>query len=770
MSTDMNYVVDVVPGLSLTSQGEWVTEWQPNVQSIGQIGTGTIDTGTKQILMSGDMKQEIIEKLGLWGDAKSAFSYGWDAVAVVSGAWGYYQGAMMLLSELGFIQKKDPIGDALKKLQDMVKTLDLKVDKILQLQYSEKRSQVKTALDGVQASVKAMLNAPGEYERESLRKELDVAHFTISGGLLDPMESQVWMSHPINYGQYWGSEWLMPTYLWRLRLAPPWDTKGSQGVPVWLTIDQGADRPDIREMLGVTLEGAVTLIAAHTVLDPGVRTTGKYRDTLLQFAEVLRSAARRTLASIQITKPIDLTVDANYWAYGDPAGWKYADPPYESSRYWDPGTWRILADGWPVGAVDTVSGGAIYEANWKPSDHGWPSLVWAGWVKRNDPLPPEPMLSMALEAIKAANAQAHAAYLELAAQSPANTLLFFAHKFEEMASPPETSETVRIDSPIWTGHRIPAGQIEETVGEIGCEAETFTADLEHVDAEAQIRCRVQPELYRVGAQAIDYKFFLEAPSLSSGDELGYAPMGEGQRVELIGESGTVTITAPDFRWNVMKGPMIFPITLASDETEPLPGELLNDFPKLEYSEPLDVGKWTITGPSPLQPSPGSIEATFEYRKLTISYQRKETVGKSPTDPNEVRFTIGAEPGAGNAMLWLVVEEPIGNAPAGSPKLLRTGTRLPVITIEHHWPWSYFIHKQECKEARERLLGVADGQAFVKKIPLPDPNPELDKTLSEYIGRVYETLRLPLPTTISREVVTTRVAKPVKAEKTPRLRK
>jgi macrodomain Ter protein organizer (MatP/YcbG family) len=103
-------------------------------------------------------------------------------------------------------------------------------------------------------------------------------------------------------------------------------------------------------------------------------------------------------------------------------------------------------------------------------------------------------------------------------------------------------------------------------------------------------------------------------------------------------------------------------------------------------------------------------------------------------------------------------------------VLRTGTRLPVITIEHHWPWSYFIHKQECAEARSRLLDVAKGKAAVSKIPVPDPDPVFDKTFSEYIGRVYETLHLAPPTTISQEEVIKRVAKPLKTEKTPRLRK
>jgi hypothetical protein len=751
----MTYLIDVATGLSLTQQGEWVTEWQPNVQSIGQIGTGTIDPGVEQMLMSGDIKQDIIEKLGLWGDAKSAFSYGWDAAAFASGAWGYYQGAKILLSEFGAIPKKDPLGDALKKLQETVDELNNKVDKLIQLKYSEQRGMIKAALNGVKTAVTATLNAPGEKELENLRYQLNEAHKIISGGLFDEKESQEWMSYPIEYSTYWACDWLIPTSFWRLRLAPPWDTKGSEGVPVWLTIGQGVNRPDIRDMLGVTLESAVTLITGHTVLDPGFRTTGWYRETFGPFAEVLRKAARQSLASIQITRPIDLASDATHWKYGDLAEWVYPDdPPNENTKYWDPGTWRILADGWPVGAVDTVAGGAIYEEHWKPSEHGWPLLAWAGGVKRTQPLPPEPMLSMALQAIKAANEQAHSAYLELIAQSPAPTLYYLAWVFENMATPPEESETVRFDQPIWSGHRISAGQIDESVGEIPCEPETFTADVQHVDAQALIRCRVQPELYRVGANTINYRYYLEAPSLSSGEELGYPPMGEGQRVELDGESGTVTITVPDFRWNVIKAPLIFAVVNTSEEEpEPLPGQLLGDFPKMVYDEPLDTGKWTIVGPSPLQPTPGSIEATGEYRKLKITYQRENKVGDSPTDPNEIRFTISAEPGSGNAMLWLVVEEPIGNPLKGQPKLLRTGVRLPVVTIEHLWPWSYFIHKKECAEARSKMLELARKQAAVRKIPVPDPNPELDKTFAEYVGRVYKVLKLPVPTAVKREATT-----------------
>jgi hypothetical protein len=295
--------------------------------------------------------------------------------------------------------------------------------------------------------------------------------------------------------------------------------------------------------------------------------------------------------------------------------------------------------------------------------------------------------------------------------------------------------------------------VEENVGDIGCEVRTFTAEVEHVDAKAHIRCRVQPELYRVGAQKINYKYFLEAPSLYSGDKLGYPPQGEGGRVELTGMSGTVTINAPDFRWNVMDT-WIFPIAIVSSgndsDTRPLPGELFNQLPTMEYIEPLNQREWKIVGPVPLKPSPGSIEATGSYRQLTITYERQEKDEISPTEPHEIKFTISAEPGSGNAMLWFVIEEPIGNPPPGTRSLLRSGTRLPVVTIEHRWPWAYFVHKELCQDARNEILDFAKRKAAGKKIPVPDPDPTRDKSFADYVQRVYQTIGLPTP--ISRESI------------------
>ncbi len=740
-------VVEVSPGLYAAADGSWISEVSPQVPVVKAKWFPLLDKESVQLLLSdsgGGAAQDVMDTFGISGETRDLFTQAWQIGAGISSVAGYYQWGKQILTAMGVLQPSVPAEfKLLKQIAAAVSELNNKIDAVFNLMVSQETAAIRGQLHTLQNKTRAFIASPKPAVREELRVALDAFHGQVTGGLLEANASLSYIAAPWSPKQYAKAPWQLDMWIWSPFEFAPLPTTGFDqlGVPTLNALPAGSLRWDHRAWIGLIAESAVALILAHTALDPAHRTSGVYRHTLAGIAAGLRATAARVQASIQVTRPLQLPKDAAHFFYGEAASGTLGAPK--------PGTWRIFADGWPVGAVDTVTGASVFE-HWKPAEHGYPLLDTLRKVDRKAgaALPPWPWEVTAMKALQAANSARMAAWFKLSAASPAIALNALAAMFEDMATPPTKSETVRFDGPHWAGTRAPAGTATQEVGGILCEKKTFTAEFHHVQRTGTVAIDVQPALFRTGAHEIGYRFLLVSfPGWINASHTSLPSLLQALDIhELALPSGTIAIEVAAFDWLIAK-----PVALADNiaiaqqlfivDEPPLAGLYF----KIVTTAGLGQGSQPVLSAAAaadfalveqaLEEHKGSMRDTGDKRTLTIEYQRKDEDGR-------VTFTFSNKGGEANGILWLVVEEAIGAPPLPSSDyviptepILRPALRMAMIGIEKYVPPAFFAHEKHCAETAGQALQPLLAQYAARGKPIPSPDPTRDGSFADYVRRV-----------------------------------
>jgi hypothetical protein len=456
--------------------------------------------------------------------------------------YGYYVMGKELLKLIGALPTyESPEMKALKyisyKIEEAVNLLKLESEIVI----ATKVADIENARQNLEDGARAFLNSQTSEEWEDLRLKLEALTDALWAQLFNPTISLSYMKTGWDPHNYAGTDWYYMMWMWGFEQSA-FAPAEKEEIPVLGTLKQGVGRWDYRPWIGILAKSVVTLLIGHVALDPACRTTGVYRSRLKGFAEGLRLIARRMIAGVQVTRPLDL----HKWS-----------TQYKSGYGIDEWGYDILADGWPVGAVDSVSGAAAFDAAWKPSENGFPVLATIKKVNlgegeppiaRGDP-PPMPWTFAYFGAIKQAAIDRDKDYFALTSSLPVIELYGLADDFDDLATPPKKSETVSFEGPAWVGVRVPAGtkQIEVGGGEF-CEKKVFTADVFHARRTATVQIKVQPKLFQWGSHRIDYKVYLDSSDLSSPGPYG----GAVDRKALEPGTGTVYLECWMFDWEIQK--------------------------------------------------------------------------------------------------------------------------------------------------------------------------------------------------------------------------
>jgi hypothetical protein len=284
----------------------------------------------------------------------------------------------------------------------------------------------------------------------------------------------------------------------------------------------------------------------------------------------------------------------------------------------------------------------------------------------------------------------------------------------------------------------------------------------NIDQKVVIKFRIQPERYRdyddipntgkEREQKIQYRYFLETPSLGESG-LTTLPLPklhppDDRRHELTGESGTLTFSAPSFTYVQP----ILDLNLPPIPRRQEPGGTSRDDEPDDHSwrveqvmgyienevllvTPLTwvTGAGTIGGGVRLFPA--------GMADVTLKYQRDDADG-------EVTFTFWHDGGNPNAVVWLVVDEPVGapraaawvSTPGGEvyrppdPKYFRTGVRMSFVGEELAVSADYFDDLDACAAAYGNLMKKVNDKVPIKDGP-PIPDPQFDYSLADYVKRL-----------------------------------
>lgn len=696
------------------------------------------------------LKEELKDTKGFQGKNKDVIALG---ASFAGGAL-----VSLAFSLLNSIFLEDTENTILNTLNDIKKKLDNMSGSLDQLHHKfdqSVRGGIRTATTDVRDAIGSLLSAMKSWPANQLDKQFEVLVTkldTLNTELSDYIETLVDKEN--SGGHLWETfergkyppldEWGPYYYPWTTGRAR-WDdfkllTPGSYGwgwglqkrynggaakkVPKNLGEDNVL-RPDPRAGLTTIVEALVTALIGYFLYDPALRTTGANRERLKKYAVALHTLAEQILGSIQVARPIQLPIDEGNWQWGNGL-----------SKNWNYTAWgqhHILAGGWPVGAIDTLTGAHIFHYWWKPAQHGFLAFAWANSIK--GPLS-GPLWSDYVKASLKASEFAEGAWSKLAIASGAFDLVSLSHKFDELATPPTSSETVWFEEPVW--HHTETADGTEPLPISGleiiedCLGSNWAADAVRLNQRVTVTAHIQPKKYRFTdvnpsaqrPQFITYRFWLRAGTITpSGLPADIPPSAkEVPFVDLSDEEGSVTFSVPTFYFLQSKPPLSsLPVGL----TLPGSGPIYNGSPA---NPAIPVGNVQISGPDPgtpvvMDPFAGLTGAGIgsggrwfwsESKQITLTYKRTDFDGR-------VVFVFEHN-GPENTLLWLEVEEDVGNLPDDVPGTLSSWQRLEFVGRRLDVPWGYFQAHDSCLSSLLAVVNVAT--AASGEPPIPDPKRDL----------------------------------------------
>lgn len=736
-------LIDVAPGLLLTIEGQWVAEPPAGARVIAHLDLPAPDAGTRHVLLSKSEKsteQEIIDTLGLWGDTRDLFQKAWKIGKAAYGIYSGYTWAIQAAEFLGLnISGTSGEMKALKEIKQLVINIDQKLTASINYNTAYDRGKLDGKLDKVEEYIQTFL--VHNQEGKALATYLEDAHEE-SKPLLDRnYQPDVMFAFFQPFQLHKDAPWIW-TMTWGYEQHPLYQDKGvhilGAGYP--------ATRWDCSGWLPLIARTITLLITGHMALDPTRRTSGMYRSWFLGYADGLRALAEKMEAGIQLTRPFSLQHDTT------------------TDFFQGTINYNQIAWGWPVGAVDSILAASIIDPVWKPAEDGFPIL--AELKDKKFPLegsvkPPPPPYTWSYQlAVAKADQRRTARWWQLYATHPVvHKLRALAALLEDMATPPQESETVRFEKLEWLGMRVPQGEETQTVGggQRLCDERQFTADVYHVERRGKLHTQVQRDLFRWSGHIIRYRFAVEShvyhatePNQSTlVDRVVLCEFDENW--DAVGGPAwpldkTINLKVSTFSWNIQR-------PLHAKLSESLEAES-NVHYVMQHPSPQHVlydwylpTQWVDVSTQPMRTAAVTsdpsqlLNAPIEERSgvawPTGFRHMQFRCGLSHQDEKvlfEIENTIHPQQ-VGNALLWFIVEEEIGKPQPGMPAFIRSAYRMPVIGVEHYWPASYFSYLKHCEKRALETWKRANRLAQERGIPLPQPDPINDGSFMNYVMRI-----------------------------------
>lgn len=469
-------------------------------------------------------------------------------------------------------------------------------------------------------------------------------------------------------------------------------------------LGDGNWRWDYAPYVGAVAAVANLLLSYYKALDPAFRTTRQFENELNELADGLQLFGNQMAQHILWTRE---------WTYAD----QYSMP---------------MASGWPVGAVDACNGASAMVSRWKEGVNSVPGPL-------DDYYHPPTVLNVD-ESLARARKARQINWLTVFNASGAPKVLQYAAIAREVATPPRTSETVRIETS-HTAHR----KFVETVKHktpwfLGCGQDEFDADEYHVQRAVLVHATTQPQRDQ-DYYAIPYKFYLESwPTiLAEGSELSGYPM---YRVEITANGQSATLNGLQFDWEVKKRELRVATSdhatrvvenLRADkyvqmaQTRPNLLPIMN--PWAQYASKLGT-KHPVAFSDPDVPGTITNQHTGQF---TIDYSFSSGDGYV-----EVEFRN--RPEMGNfAAVFFVIEEQANLDPKGNPgPIIRTMTDISMVGVELYLPQAYFDYIDLCTKRQSAIVDEINRKHIDEKgIPLPSPDPYRYASLGEWVHEVIK---------------------------------
>jgi hypothetical protein len=516
--------------------------------------------------------------------------------------------------------------------------------------------------------------------------------------LLDPGFQEL----PFIAGLFWSQPWSSD-----ISWVDPWFDPGKDTnlPPSWRdlkSLQDGNPRWDYTPYIGAIAILANLLLSYYKALNPAFRTTRQFQDDIEYLANMLEALGNNIARQIFWTRE---------WSYAD----QYSMP---------------MANGWPVGAVNACTGTSAIVSRWNEGVNSVPGPL-------HDYYHPPDVLNVD-ESLARARKARQINWLTVFNASGAPKILQYAAIARELATPPPTSETVKIETS-QTAHRKFFQTVKhKTPWFLGCGQDEFDADEYYVQRSVLVHATTQPqrdqEIY-----TIPYKFYLESwPTiLPEGSEHFGSPM---DRVEITANGKSATLNGLQFDWEVRE----LRVARSDSATKVIEKLRADKYVQMAQTRPnlLPImNPWAqyaskLGTKHPVAFSDPDVPGTMRNQhsgQFTIDCTFSSADGY-------VEFEFRNSPEMGNfAAVFFVIEEQANiDSKGNSGPIIRTMVDISMVGVELYLPQAYFDYIDLCGKRQSAIVDEINRKHISEKgIPLPSPDPYRYESLGDWVHEVID---------------------------------
>jgi hypothetical protein len=619
-------------------------------------------TGTTSTLLRVEDKDggvdNVVDAVGLTGGAATAAKVAFDVVGKIADIAGFVGAAIDLGQALGLFgpSSDDRLLSALQAdVQEILDAVEALSDQVAWGEISDANGKIAGA--GLLLNDYLLGQDHGKDRREALVEGALKDAVAAFAAIVDTnAESLVFDASKYHGGPWDGwAAWIEHA---------PWN------VPTFFALDQNHPAPSVPDLsrtangtarfnyplfIGPVLNCAATVLAIVKAVEPAFRTTGRFRQELIDMRNELAVLGAGILDCLQWTRDYDPRFD------------------YPASFIPDAGI--------PVGAVDVGGGASVFDGHYSDG------IEW-----ELDPSAEPPVRVTNLdEFLAGAGTRRFDDLLALLDASAVPTVKDLVANLDYLTTTPTVSETVSI-STHRSGNRQDVGKTKRIApGSLTCDPKEYIGERYDVFHSWRIDFQLQPSDFGVFWQ-IPYSFWIEShlPPVGLSQEVGALV----QRVAVLPGSFELPLEAWTFEWQVPDG------TLGTIAIADPVGALTGTHAAAPYSaivaqagglEPPSAtlgGNAHFVGDDDVPDLPG-VAVGASVKSIALDVDLTQADGSASV-------VIANRPGGPSFdHVYFVIEEIPGPAP-GARHPIRTLVPLgQMISTEIHLPDDYFLYRSNC---------------------------------------------------------------------------